>query len=176
MESLSIMNERIEVIEGDLTQLRVDAIVNAANERLARGGGVCGAIHAAAGPQLEQECRTLGGCPTGGAKITKGYNLPAQWIIHAVGPIWRGGGAGEAQRLAQCYCQSLELAKQHGIESIAFPAISTGIFGYPREAATEIALTEVRKFLAKDTSLKKVIFVCRGAAYPCYLEALKRLV
>lgn len=170
------MKERIEVIEGDITQLRVDAIVNAANEQLARGGGVCGAIHAAAGAALEKECRSLGGCPTGGAKMTKGYNLPAQWVIHAVGPVWRGGGAGEAQLLAQCYRHSLELAAQHGIESIAFPAISTGIFGYPLAPATEIALSEVTTFLEKDTSLKKVIFVCRGASYPCYLEALKEFV
>ena len=168
------MTDRIEILEGDITQLSVDAIVNAANEQLARGGGVCGAIHAAAGPQLAEECRTLGGCVTGEAKITQGYDLPAKWVIHAVGPRWRDGNQGEADLLAQCYRHSLQLAREYQIKTIAFPAISTGIFGYPLQEATQIALTETIRFLQQDTSIAKVIFVCRGSSYPCYLETLKQ--
>jgi O-acetyl-ADP-ribose deacetylase (regulator of RNase III) len=166
------MSTQIEVVEGDITRLAVDAIVNAANDRLARSGGVCGAIHAAAGPALEWECQTLGGCATGGAKITRGYNLPAKWVIHAVGPIWQGGHRHEADLLAQCYHNSLKLAEQYSIETVAFPAISTGIYGYPLEEATRIAITEVKNFLKSNTSIEKVIFVCRGSSYECYLDTL----
>ena len=130
----------IEVLEADITRLAVDAIVNAANEALLAGGGVCGAIHRAAGPELEAECRSLGGCPTGEARITAGYRLPARFVIHTVGPVWHGGGQGEPELLAACYRNSLDLAVENGVRSIAFPAISTGIFGYPLEEATRIAV------------------------------------
>ena len=152
--------DRIEVVEADITRLDVDAIVNAANEQLLAGGGVCGAIHRAAGPELLAECLTLGGCPTGEARITRGYRLTARHVIHAVGPVWHGGTAGEPALLARCYRNSLALAERHGLASIAFPAISTGIFGYPGEPATEIAVREVRTAAGR---LERVVFCCFGA-------------
>jgi O-acetyl-ADP-ribose deacetylase (regulator of RNase III) len=153
---------RIELFEGDITTLAVDAIVNAANSSLLGGGGVDGAIHRAAGPALLAECATLGGCRPGEAKITKGYELPARHVIHTVGPVWRGGAQGEQETLAACYRNSLALAVRHRLVSIAFPGISTGIYGYPLEPAARIAVTEVERFLAGDGTLERVLFVCFG--------------
>lgn len=147
---------RLEVVEGDITRLDVDAIVNAANESLLGGGGVDGAIHRAAGPELLAECRTLGGCPTGEARITRGYRLTARHVIHAVGPVWNGGTRGEPELLANCYRHSLALARQQGLESIAFPAISTGIYRFPKELATEIAVREANSHATDE----RVIFCC----------------
>ncbi|HEX2867066.1 MAG TPA: O-acetyl-ADP-ribose deacetylase [Ignavibacteriales bacterium] len=154
------MTDKMTVEEGDITQLQVDAIVNAANTTLLGGGGVDGAIHRAAGPELKEECRTLGGCLTGEAKITKGYKLPAEYVIHAVGPVWRGGDFNEDQLLASCYRNSLKLAARNNIKTIAFPSISTGVYGFPFERAARIAIKEVSEFLEKDPSIEKVIFVC----------------
>jgi O-acetyl-ADP-ribose deacetylase (regulator of RNase III) len=154
--------KQIEIIQGDITQLAVDAIVNAANEELMPGGGVCGAIHCAAGAGLWEECRQLRGCATGEAKITKGYNLPAKWVIHTVGPVWEGGNYSEDELLASCYRHSLALAEQYQIKTIAFPAISTGIYGFPMERACKIAIAEVKKFFSQTNSLEQVIFVCFG--------------
>jgi len=167
------MIDRVEIVEGDITRQQVDAIVNAANNSLLGGGGVDGAIHRAAGPGLLAECRTLGGCATGDAKITRGYNLPARWVIHTVGPVWYGGDHHEDELLASCYRKSLALAESHGIRTIAFPSISTGAYGFPMERAARIALTEIKQFLAKNTTLEKVVLVCFGQrAYKIYLDAM----
>jgi len=153
------MNNKIKLHKGDITKLKVDAIVNAANTTLLGGGGVDGAIHRAAGPQLLEECETLNGCPTGEAKITKGYNLPAKYVIHTVGPVWRGGSNNEDKLLADCYRNSLKLAVDNDIKTVAFPAISTGVYSFPLERATEIAVREVSSFLEEHSEIVKVIFV-----------------
>ena len=155
---------RLDVVEADITTLAVDAIVNAANTSLLGGGGVDGAIHAAAGPELLVECRTLGGCETGDAKITRGYRLPAKWVIHAVGPIWHGGLRGEDELLAGCYRRALELAAEKGCRSIAFPAISTGVYRFPVERAAGIAVETCAAALENYPTIERVIFACFGAA------------
>ena len=161
----------VEVVRADITKLAVDAIVNAANTTLLGGGGVDGAIHRAAGPELLEECRKIGGCPTGEARITRGYRLPAKHVIHTVGPVWHGGNRGEPELLASCYRSSLQLAVDNGIRSIAFPAISCGVYGYPIDQAAEIAVREV----VKDDRLDRVIFACFGDDVFAALERSLRL-
>ena len=164
---------RLTLWQGDITTLEVDAIVNAANESLLGGGGVDGAIHRAAGPELLAYCRGLGGCPTGQARVTPGFNLRAKWIIHTVGPVWRGGGHGEAELLADCYRSSLGLAAEQGIRRMAFPAISCGVYGYPVQQAAALAVRVVRDVASRYTCLDEVIFVCSGdVACQAYRDAL----
>jgi len=183
MQDNPIHPGRLSLVMADITRLYVQAIVNAANSSLLGGGGVDGAIHKAAGPELLEECRRMGGCPTGEARITKGYRLPAKWIIHTVGPIWRGGGFGEEELLARCYKSCFSLADRHGIKSIAFPAISAGAYGFPLERACRIALSEMKAFLdegGEDKGVEdkgvEVIAVCYShAAYHCYQKVLSEL-
>ena len=156
------MSDRIELVEGDITTLPVDAIVNAANTTMLGGGGVDGAIHRAAGPGLLEECRGIGGCPTGEARITRGYRLPAAHVIHTVGPVWHAGDRGEDDLLSSCYRNSLALAAKHRLRTIAFPAISTGVYRFPLDRAAGIAVREVRSFLQANDSVEKVTFVCFG--------------
>jgi len=171
-----MMDPRIEFVEGDITEQRVEAVVNAANSSLLGGGGVDGAIHEAAGPELLAETRTIGGCPTGEARVSRGYRLPAKYVIHTVGPVWHGGRSGEDELLASCYRNSLAAARKFGVKSIAFPSISTGAYRFPFERATEIALRETSGFLASDTTLTKVIFVCFGEdALRTYKAVARRL-
>ena len=168
----------IEVVMADITTLKVDAIVNAANSTLLGGGGVDGAIHRAAGPGLLEECRRIGGCPVGEARITGGYKLPARFVIHTVGPIWRGGIHGEDQLLARCYQSCFALAEKNGIKSIAFPAISTGAYGFPLERACKLALREMVNYLAerKEDERMDIFAVCYSErAYQCYLDALQEI-
>lgn len=162
-ETSRFVSNRIVVVEGDITKQRVDAIVNAANASLLGGGGVDGAIHRAAGPELLAECRTHGGCPTGQAKITRGYKLPAKWVIHTVGPVWRDGNHGEENLLAGCYRSCFAVVVQHGIKTVAFPSISTGAYGFPMERAARIALRETKHFLERNRSVESVVLVCFGA-------------
>lgn len=171
------LRDRIEVVEGDITKQAVDAIVNAANSSLLGGGGVDGAIHRAAGPELFEECRTLGGCATGQAKITKGYRLLAKWVIHTVGPVWRDGLHGEDDLLASCYRSCFALVEQHGIRTIAFPSISTGAYGFPMERAARIAVRETKAFLERKTAAEKVRLVCFGAsAFQIHSKALNEAI
>ena len=169
------IHSKIDITRGDITELDVDAIVNAANTTLLGGGGVDGAIHRAAGPELLAECRKLGGCRPGQAKITRGYRLPARFVIHTVGPVWRGGKHGEPETLADCYRNSLQLAVENEIETLAFPAISCGAYGYPIKEAAQIAFKATREFLAGNDNPQKVIFVVWGEdVYDGYREALRK--
>ena len=167
------VSQRIAVIAGDITQQREEAMVNAANTTLLGGGGVDGAIHRAAGPELLAECRTLGGCATGQAKITHGYKLPAQWVIHTVGPVWHDGHHGEDELLASCYRSCFALVERHGIKTVAFPSISTGAYGFPMDRAARIAVHETTNFLDRNQPVEKVVLVCFGASA---LEIHKRVL
>jgi O-acetyl-ADP-ribose deacetylase len=170
------MGIKFEFILGDITLFSGDAIVNAANTSLLGGGGVDGAIHRAAGLQLLEECMKIGGCPTGEARITKGYNLKAKNVIHTAGPVWRGGDYGESERLAACYKNSLVMAKENNIKSIAFPAISTGVYGYPIEEATKIALTTTMDFIKNDNCFNRIVFVCfNQEILEIYLQLAKKI-
>ena len=160
----------IEIIQADITTIKVDAIVNAANSSLLGGGGVDGAIHRAAGPGLLDECRTIGGCPTGEARISRGYDLPAAYVIHTVGPVWQGGTKGEPELLAACYCNSLKLAVSRQLNSIAFPAISCGVYGFPIAKAAPIAISAALQFIKQETSINRIIFVCSSEAVLSALE------
>jgi len=166
---------KIDLLRGDITALDVDAIVNAANTTLLGGGGVDGAIHRAAGPELLAECLTLGGCRPGDAKLTRGYNLPARFVIHAVGPVWHGGGQGEAEVLANCYRNSLQLVRDHGLKTVAFPAISCGAYRYPIPEAAQIAVETTREFLGKNDAIEKVAFVVASdEIFSAYQRLLKK--
>lgn len=169
--SSEMIRDRIEVVEGDITRQTVDAIVNAANTSLLGGGGVDGAIHRVAGPELLEECQMLGGCATGQAKITKGYRLPAKWVIHTVGPVWRDGRHGEDELLASCYRSCFALAEQHHLRTIAFPSISTGAYGFPMDRAARIAVRETQQFLERNTSVERVLLVCFGK-HACEIHSL----
>lgn len=167
------ITDRISVVEGDITRQQVDAIVNAANTTLLGGGGVDGAIHRAAGPELLEECRKLGGCATGQAKLTKGYRLPAKWVIHTVGPVWKDGTRNEDELLASCYRNCFAIAAQNNIRTIAFPSISTGAYGFPMERAAQIALSETKKFLETNREMENVLLVCFGnSAYEIHKRAM----
>jgi O-acetyl-ADP-ribose deacetylase (regulator of RNase III) len=170
------VRDRLEARQANIVTLAVDAIVNAANTTLLGGGGVDGAIHRSAGPQLLDECRTLNGCPTGQAKITRGYRLPARHVIHTVGPVWNGGERGEPELLVSCYRESLKLAAGHGLKTIAFPAISCGVYGYPLERAVRIAVHECASFAASHLLLERITFACfDGATLEAYEDELKRI-
>jgi O-acetyl-ADP-ribose deacetylase (regulator of RNase III) len=167
------MDKRIQLLDTDITTLAVDAIVNAANNSLQGGGGVDGAIHRSAGPGLLEECRQIHGCPTGDARITKGYDLPARYVIHSVGPVWQGGRAGEEELLANCYRNCFRLAAEHGLQTLAFPAISTGVYGFPKKKAAAIAVRQTRRALAANSLLERVVFVCfNRETREAYEEAL----
>jgi O-acetyl-ADP-ribose deacetylase (regulator of RNase III) len=158
----SVMDPRVQIVQGDITKQKVDALVNAANTSLLGGGGVDGAIHRAAGPELLEETRKIGGCPTGEARVSKGYRLPAKWVIHTVGPVWAGGNKNEDHLLASCYRNAFKAARDLGIKSIAFPSISTGAYGFPLDRATGIAMKETQRFLETDKTLTRIVFVCFG--------------